>query len=59
MKDHMNELYWFSELLRGLYPGASLTQIDIAARLLVGGWYLTLDELMETSVRLSWEDKEK
>jgi hypothetical protein len=55
----MNELYWFSELLRSLYPGASATQIEIAARLLVGGWYLTLDELMETSIRLSWEDRDK
>ena len=57
MKDYEHSLRMFVILLERIYPDASLTQLDIAARLLQGGWYLTLEELMDTALRLTWEDK--
>jgi hypothetical protein len=52
----VEQLELYRELVSRAYPQLGVQAVDVASRLLVGGWYLGLEDLIETSKRLIQED---
>lgn len=52
------ELTVFRELLTLAYPNERWFVLEVAARLLQGGWYLDMQALIDTSRNLTQEEGE-